>query len=109
MGKPDDHLVHTARNDAPVLDLGAMTGLARLAIERRRLEHGEHRQISAGTERFLYVLDGAGSLRSETEAATESVTLGAGDFVALTPDESAILSTDQGIAVLIGQSGFHSG
>jgi len=105
MSNAEDHLIHTAADAAGMLDLSTRAGLGRLSLEMHRLLSGERLNSTAGTERFLYVLNGAGSLRSDADAVSETMDIGGGDFIALTEDESAVLNTNQGIAVLIGASG----
>lgn len=101
MSKPEDHLVRTAAVAGDELALSALTGLARLDLKMHRLAGGEVLHSAAGCERFLYVLAGSGALETETDSAA----LSAGDFAALTADESATLHSEQNLSVLLGQSG----
>ena len=105
MSKPEDHLIRTAASEAGMLALSAMTGLERLDLALHRLSADEQLSSAAGRERFLYVLEGAGSLRTDATADGGRAALGAGDFVALAADESAELHTKHGISFLLGQSG----
>ena len=105
MSKPRDHLVHTASLEAGRLALAKLTGLSRLNIDLHRLSATAQLSMPAGAERFLYVLEGSGSLRAHSAGANTTAALGTGDFVALTAAEVAELSTDPGITILLGQSG----
>ena len=100
MSKAEDHLVRTGSDRSGTLDLSAVTGLSRLHLELHRLAPGERMQFKAATERFLYELEGSGELRSTAEAAS----IEPGDFVALSAEEPAELSTEPGISVLCGES-----
>lgn len=104
MNKPSDHLVRTNVLEAAKLALSELTGLARLSIEMHRLAPDEAVSIAADTERFIYVLEGTGSLSAEQESDESVVALDTGDFVALAAGESGKLNTDQGITVLLGQA-----
>ncbi len=101
MSNAKDHLVPGGSDRSASLDLSARTGLARLQLERRHLTAGEHLQCAPGSERFLYVLEGSGVLHS----AAETVSIETGDFVALSVDDSAELSSESGISIFFGQSG----
>jgi uncharacterized cupin superfamily protein len=106
MSHPEDHLIHTTGVAGEILALSTLTGLDRLNLELHRLRAGEAISSPAGCERFVYVLEGAAALRTAVQAgAPDSAMLNAGDFAALTPEESADLSTDHGITFLLGQSG----
>ena len=105
MSKPEDHLVRTADLESAQIALSTLTGMARLQLQMQRLAASDELPSAAGNERFLYVLEGAATLRTTSESETESdVVLGAGDFVALAAEESATISTDRGITLLLGQS-----
>jgi len=104
MAKPTDHLVRTASMEAGMLALSALSGLSRLSIELHRLAATEQLPIPAGAERFLYVLEGSGSLRVQPQTDESTAEIETGDFVALTPAEVAELHTEQGIAILLGEA-----
>jgi redox-sensitive bicupin YhaK (pirin superfamily) len=107
MSHPEDHLLHTGGLAGENLALSTLTGLDRLNLVLHRLQAGEALSSPAGRERFVYVLEGSAELQAADQAGThpDSIMLNAGDFAALTPEESADLSTDHGITILLGQSG----
>lgn len=75
-----DH-AHLVRADSDSGGLSALTGMARLAIDKVSLPPGERAVIppdDSGPERFVYVLDGRGVLSLKGE----STEVAAGDFVA---------------------------
>ncbi len=105
MPESKDHLVRTAELTAETLPLSQMTGHERLNLDMHRLGAAGSLDLQPGPERFLYVLEGSGSLhvQSEAEADPTVATLGPGDFVALLPEESAVLQADEAIAILLGR------
>jgi hypothetical protein len=107
MSKPEDHLIRTAATVDGRIALSKLTGLSRLNLEMHRLAASDHLGSPAGNERFLYVLEGSAVLitRIEGQPDSEPVVINSGDFAALNQDETAELSTDQGVAVLLGASG----
>lgn len=100
MRKPEDHLVHTADLESATLALSELTGLSRLSFELQRLAAGSTFDSPPGAERFLYVLEGIGTLSTTDDSAD----LGPGDFVALTPNESGRIATERGISCLLGRA-----
>ena len=100
MSKPEDHLIRTGELEASRLALAEMTGLSRLNFELHRIAADGEWRSAPGGERFLYVLEGRGSLHGTDESAD----LGPGDFLALAPADSAHLESDQGIQFLFGRA-----
>lgn len=99
---PERHLVRAA--SAPLRQLGRLAGLDRLSLEEHRLPSGGQVTLEGGTgaEGFVYVLAGAGELST----AAETLSIAAGDFVALAPGESPRLENPQAepLQVLAGFS-----
>ena len=104
MDKPTDHLVRTAAIEAGKLDLSALSGLSRLGMALHRLAAAEQLAVPAGSERFIYVLEGSGSLRVQPAADESTTPLENGDFVALAPAETAEIRSEQGIVILLGEA-----
>jgi len=106
-----DHSVRAliATANEPYRALGAQSGLARLGIDELRIAPGQRTELpigrsAAAEEGFLYVVAGTGTLHTPTE----SVDLGAGDMLGMTPlPDTAALTNDGSVAliVLLGVTG----
>ena len=109
MSDPKKHLLRKA--DRPDQnDLSGLTGLTRLTLTEQVLSAGESLNLAPGREQFLYVLSGAGELRSRDQLAgtgdpeTATASLHSGDFVALTASEDAVIHAETpSLTILVGR------
>jgi uncharacterized cupin superfamily protein len=99
MNDPKQLLLRAAAIASGQQHLGELTGLSRLAIDTHRLQAGDSLALPGGGERFLYVLEGAGTVTAKDEVEA----VGTGDFVALQAAESATVLTDDTLTVLSGR------
>ena len=109
MSKAEDHLIRPDSTGASATrELGRLTGMSRLSVEEHRLGSLAPINLPSGRERFLYALEGSGSIVCNPggdQIVEEPVLLGPGDFVTLLPGESALLSaSEEGLLILIGSA-----
>ena len=109
MSDPEKHLLRLPGRQGQS-DLSGPTGLGRLRLNEQTLSAGEQLTLESGREQFCYVLSGAGELNSTVQqpgsdhAETATARLNAGDFVALSADEGAVIRAEpSALTVLIGQ------
>ena len=108
MSLPRDHLLRASDIAAGTHRLSELTGLSRLQIELRTLGARDILDLAASGERFLYVLEGSGTVTPDGDGPADDgqadvrQTIATGDFLALEAGECARVKTDSTLTVLTG-------
>jgi len=99
MSGPTHPLLRAAEIAAGRQRLGKLTGLSRLGIESHRLNAGDQLTLPDGSEQFLYVVDGTGTITG----ADAQEAISSGDFITLEATDAATLMTEDTLTVLSGR------
>jgi hypothetical protein len=100
MSDPNRHLLGAATIADGRRRLSELTGMSRLEIEASHLGPGERLPLPPGSERFLYIVAGAGFIDG---ADFEKQPISTGDFIALEVHEEAVLETSDSLTALSGR------
>jgi hypothetical protein len=100
LSEPADHLLRSATIAEGQRRLSELTGMSRLELQTSHLSAGERLLLPAGSERFLYMVAGAGFIEG---ADFEKQPVSAGDFIALEAHEEAALETRDSLTALSGR------